>query len=415
MPTLSGGRQEQPQEVGSRGQDGRLPHVRIDLDGAGRVITVQGPRAAKPQGKAKEIRASAIASLLDMRAVDSVVSQTTGQQQARVSLSWDNDLARWLRRHTDYTGEGCLVIHGDYSGADGETSGGLSGGLVSIKGPPSRQAEARVRITISSIGHGVDSAPIRNRFIRSPWEISVIEQIAHSVAHEIRNPLAAIRGLTQLTILCKPEKKDEYSQAILREIDRLDSIVEEFLALSNRPTTRWQRIRANDIIDEVVFLLNGRLLLQKVSVQVREEEEGVPVPWVKPELIRQALLHLFSTILSACRDDAVVVVNISYEEDADAVCIKITEDVRARDRCPETGDRGHRWQDDFWFTFTGEDDRSALGLSVAHRAVQHHGGSIEAVYKESDGTAVLITIPVNPTQQLQEEEGAANDTPDDRG
>ncbi|GEM_PF-3607458 len=414
MPSLSGGRQELPQKVDSRGQEGRLPHVRIDLDGAGKVMAFQGPREAKPQGKAKVIPASAIASLLSMKPVDSVVSQTLGQQQARVSLSWDNDLARWLRRHTDYAGEGGLVIHSDYSRVDGETGGGLSGGLVSIKGLPSRQTAARVRIAISSTGCGVDSAPIRHRLIRNPWEISVIEQIAHSVAHEIRNPLAAIRGLTQLTILCKPEKKDEYSQAILREIDRLDGIVEEFLALSNRPTTRWQRISASDIIDEVVFLLNGRLLLQKVSIQVREEE-GVPVPWVKPELIRQALLHLFSIILSACHDDAVVDVDISYEEDADAICIKITEGLRARDRCPETGDRCHRSQDDFWFTFTGEDDRSALGLSVAHRAVQHHGGSIEAVYKESDGTAVLITIPVNPTQQRQEEVEPGHDTPDDRG
>jgi two-component system sensor histidine kinase PilS (NtrC family) len=234
--------------------------------------------------------------------------------------------------------------------------------------------------------------------------LEAVAEISTSIAHEIRNPLASIRGAVQ-EIGKSPEnippERRELIEVILSESSRLDRIVSDFLDFARlRPTVR-QRVRPARILNEAVMLLRARPDAERVrfSIECPEDLEG----WMDPDQLRQVLMNLGANALDALAsvpagDRTIILRAFAASEPIDGrtgeegsgrpfpgVVLEVsdtgpgmTEEVRLRAFDP---------------FFTTRQGGTGLGLSIVARIVRGHGGNIQLLSRPEGGTTVRIFFP----------------------
>jgi len=118
------------------------------------------------------------------------------------------------------------------------------------------------------------------------------EEMAQGLAHELRTPLASIRGAVEE--LTRSEFEDATDQRLAdivrRESSRLDRLLQEFLDFARMPPLRAKEIQVGEVIEDAVLLL--RRLPDLGEVEIDYEREGDVVVWADADLLRQALLNV---------------------------------------------------------------------------------------------------------------------------
>jgi signal transduction histidine kinase len=223
--------------------------------------------------------------------------------------------------------------------------------------------------------------------IRRREELSALGEMAAGVAHEIRNPLNAISMGLQSLSLGGDEAGDEGATGLLetmrREVTRINRIVSDFLAVSRPLSVRLDPVNLGDVVEHVAGLL--RQAAAEEAVEVRTE-----VPPTSAYLsgdgdkLTQALLNLGINALEACNTEGVVTMRL------------VSQKGRARIEVSDTGagvapeHRPHLFRPHF----TTKEKGLGLGLFIAQRIVEAHGGTLALGECSKRGTTMLVTLPV---------------------
>jgi signal transduction histidine kinase len=214
-----------------------------------------------------------------------------------------------------------------------------------------------------------------------------LEGMAARLAHEVKNPLAAIKGLsTHMARQAADPKAAERLAIVAAEADRLQSIVEGFLSFSRGlddlklgPTSPHQVAR------ELAVLLEARAQEADVSLEVTGDDSLVLDADARK--LRQALLNIvLNAIQASPRGGAVRIAvaracgggQITVQDDG----VGMTPDVLDRIRKPY---------------FTTKEGGTGLGVAVARGLVRQHGGRLEFKSAPSRGTTVTIALPTKAT------------------
>jgi signal transduction histidine kinase len=130
--------------------------------------------------------------------------------------------------------------------------------------------------------------------------LSILGELAASAAHEIRNPLTSIRGFVQLLMTGEtgPGKAGEYFPIIIREIDRIDGMLKEMLALTRRTSPNLTICDLPSILDETLQLLENEAFIRRVAV-VRDYSRDLPAISADRDQIKQVFLNLCTNALQA--------------------------------------------------------------------------------------------------------------------
>jgi len=215
--------------------------------------------------------------------------------------------------------------------------------------------------------------------------LSELGEMAAGVAHEIRNPLAAIKGYAQFARKNFTEGQQTYRDlsVILDEVDRLDLIVERFMgfALPNKPEKRW--IIIEDLIEETVHLLKSDFLQARVGLRLITSAKTRL--FIDPGQIKQVLINIIINAIQASRAGEDIAVKTTLEGDA-FFTIEII-------------DRGEGIKDEVMdkvFTpfFTTKEKGTGLGLSISSRIIQNHEGALEIDRSVKPGVRILIKLPL---------------------
>lgn len=211
------------------------------------------------------------------------------------------------------------------------------------------------------------------------------EDLALGLVHEIRNPLASVRGCGQE--LGRGNLDDEqvrhFTGIIMRESDRLDRIVNEFLEYSRTAPTRQENVDVGACIVEVVETLERRDDAQDVTITT-EIAEDVPQLLGQREMVYQVLLNLGINALEATRAGGSLGYTLEVE-DAGELAITVEDTGVGMDE--ETRRRI------FTPFFTTKPREGGLGLALVERIVHGHDGSIEVTSRENVGTRFKILFP----------------------
>lgn len=243
---------------------------------------------------------------------------------------------------------------------------------------------SRVALTASPIETGVGSLLVElvalDQRLKIDREEKLTEQrelnreLFRNLAHEVKNPLGGIRGSAQLLEreLSDPELR-EFTQVIVKEADRLQTLVNRMLAPQRMP--HFQRMNIHEVLERVRSLLVGEFH-GGITIK-RDYDISIPELSADPEQLIQAVLNVARNAAEAMQGKGTVVlgtriarqVTIQRERFRLAVLVSITDN--------GPGVPPHLKERIFYPLVTGRAEGTGLGLSIAQEYVGHHHGAIE--------------------------------------
>jgi two-component system sensor histidine kinase PilS (NtrC family) len=268
----------------------------------------------------------------------------------------------------------------------------------------------------SSLGHvvifqDVTAVVAMERQLRRSERLAAVGEMSAKMAHEIRNPLAAMSGSIQVLRSdlgedsADPERR-RLMNIVEREADRLNRLITDFLAFARPMRPKRESVALGGLAREVLEMLDS----------VRPENISVELHAVKPVCVqgdsgqlRQVLWNLFHNAVEAMPQGGrldICVEDVAGQSPQGASALR-RSDEQGRDR-EGTGEPG--WvkivvadtgigissevqEQIFEPFFTTKKEGTGLGLSTVHRIVEGHGGSLELESTEGVGTSFLIWLP----------------------
>jgi signal transduction histidine kinase len=219
----------------------------------------------------------------------------------------------------------------------------------------------------------------------------VVGKLSASMAHSIRNPLTSLKlRLFSLdrSLTLNPQQKEDF-QVISEEIVHIDSLVQSFLEFSRPPKLRTQPVSPSDIVDLALKLMAHRLEPYQVSVEV-DRLERLPVVQADPDRLKEVIVNIVVNACEAMKGGGAIVI---HEEKAADGSLGQVAVVRIRDNGPGIPESIRtRVFEPF---FTTKEDGSGLGLSIAVRIAEEHGGRLDLYSSEGKGTEFFLLLPVS--------------------
>ncbi|MQL52477.1 PAS domain S-box protein [Desulfofundulus thermobenzoicus] len=224
-------------------------------------------------------------------------------------------------------------------------------------------------------------------------KLAVVGQMAAGMAHELRNPLTSVKGFAQLLgERLADEKNKEYLNIIIREIDRTNEIIRDFLLLARPRSPRGELVDLNQLLNDLLPLIESQCLLTEVDL-VRCQDPALPVIPGEPDQLKQVLLNLIHNALQAMEGREKKTLTLATHYLPDSGEIKVVVRDTGTGMSPEVLKRlGTPF-------FTTKDAGTGLGLTVSYRIIENHGGRVEVESHAGAGSEFRLYLPVPPSGQ----------------
>lgn len=217
-------------------------------------------------------------------------------------------------------------------------------------------------------------------------KLAAIGELAAGVAHEINNPMAIIRGNTELLQLSVPEDDPsrEEVDTIFHNVKRVERIVSNLLKFARREQKELGPVRLNDLLHDIVGQIRHQVPLYGIKVMESYAAELDQVDGDGDQL-RQVFTNLVLNAVQAMPDGGVLKLSSAPVPDADLyeVCISDTGVGIARDNQRQV----------FNPFFTTKASGTGLGLSVSYGIVREHGGRIDIESVPGAGSTFRVVLP----------------------
>ncbi len=145
--------------------------------------------------------------------------------------------------------------------------------------------------------------------LRASERLSVLGELAASLAHEVRNPLGSIWGVVEiLKDECKERGKDtEFTDVLIQEVKRLNQVVENYLNLARQPKPFIKTCNLKEIVGSVIYLLNYKARKQNIQLSVDFPTNSIGIRADESQL-QQILINLILNSMAAIEDNGTVTV-----------------------------------------------------------------------------------------------------------
>ncbi|MCC6750987.1 MAG: GAF domain-containing protein [Deltaproteobacteria bacterium] len=237
--------------------------------------------------------------------------------------------------------------------------------------------------------------------------LAALGQMAAGLAHEIRNPLGAIKGAAQLLKSDAPpdgqsaEKSaelGEYVEIIVEEVNRLDRVVSQFLGYARPDRGERQPLAINDVVFKTVQLLRSQAGEVELQTELAPE---LPEVRADPEQLRQVFLNLGINGIQAMDGKGTLRVETrlrrGFKRGAAARFVEVIFKDQGVGIPPET------LSDIFIPFYTTKDGGTGLGLPICQRIVENHKGTIEVRSEPGRGSSFTVVLPAaeEPTGSVE--------------
>ena len=235
------------------------------------------------------------------------------------------------------------------------------------------------------------------RAVRQSDRLSALGTLAAGLAHEIKNPLGGIKGAAQLLEreLSAENEMREYTRIMLKEVSRVNRIVEELLALTSPRKLKLEAINLHRIIGDLIKLQRQAKGDRKVVIQ-QQFDPSIPSFLADEELLTQLFLNLIKNAVEAVGD--IGLVRIATRIHAD---YRMTQQGERRTRmvAVDISDDGPgipTEQQEQLFTpfFTTKATGTGLGLAICQKIVSEHRGLLKVQSSPGKGSVFTAMLPL---------------------
>jgi len=215
-------------------------------------------------------------------------------------------------------------------------------------------------------------------------KLAALGYLSAGMAHEIRNPLNSISLFVQLMRQTTTEPDQlEHQSKILKEVDRIDSIIRKLLDTSRRTRVISSNVQIDQVIDNVIeaFLLQ----IEARKIQVERQYHCIPPPiTADPTELEQIFTNLFLNALDAMSSGGRLAIEVFEKEGRVIVRIGDSGTGIAEDVLPSIFDP----------FFSTKIRGTGMGLPVAQRIARMYEGSMEVEFSSPEGTTFRLEFPV---------------------
>ncbi|MGG3741918.1 two-component system sensor histidine kinase NtrB [Paenibacillus chibensis] len=215
--------------------------------------------------------------------------------------------------------------------------------------------------------------------------LSLVGQMAASITHEIRNPMAVVRGFLQLMKEKSPESLDHYYRIVMEELDRANGIINDFLSLAQNRISEKEQWHLHQIINDLSPLLWADANLRGQTIEL-VLDENVPKLNLNAKEIKQMLLNLARNGMEAMEEKGKLSIQTRLKKKEQIVELVI--------RDTGVGMSKSRQERLFEPFFTTKAKGTGLGLALCLSIVERHGGKIMVESEEGQGTTFVIQLPL---------------------
>ena len=230
-----------------------------------------------------------------------------------------------------------------------------------------------------------------NELLQRSERLAALGEMAAGVAHEIRNPLNSIRGFSQLfnENMVSEDKTKEFSEIIIKEVDRLNGLVVDLLDFSREQNISKREMDIRPLIDLTIsYVKQGRPELE--AQWEKDFPDASATVGIDPDKVKQVLINIYQNALDAMQEKSEIRIKTSllYSTDPEKMLV-----IHIEDNGPGMPEKVlEKIFNPFYST---KSRGSGLGLSICQRIIEEHGGYIAVESAEGKGTIFRIHLPID--------------------
>ncbi len=238
----------------------------------------------------------------------------------------------------------------------------------------------------------VDREVRREKMFMHTEKQASIDELSATIAHEIRNPIAAAKSLVQ-QMGEHPDSPEnvQYAEIAVSELDRVERRISHLLKYAKEEDYDFRNVKITDVVDDALVQMRAKLEAARVTIHRNCTE--VPAIWADAEKLR----NVFANILDNAIDAMEVVaegrrIDLSIENGA-RLPSGAAASVRIRDNgCGISADKIDRTFNPF---FTTKVNGTGLGMAISKKIIEAHEGTIDVLSEQGRGTEFVIVLPLS--------------------
>jgi two-component system sporulation sensor kinase A len=215
-------------------------------------------------------------------------------------------------------------------------------------------------------------------------KLSVIGELAASIAHEIRNPLTSLKGFVQFL---QPEISGNtvFTDVMLTELERINFIVSELLVLAKPQDLHVKPILLHGMLENLVMFLETEANLKSIKIMKEFRDTSVAINCEENQL-KQVFINIMKNSLDATPENGEISIQTKLLNDNE-VLIRFSDN-----GCGISKELLARLGEPF---YTTKEKGTGLGLLVSNKIIKDHQGTINITSEINKGTVVDITLPIS--------------------
>ncbi|HEO8422180.1 TPA: PAS domain S-box protein [Yersinia enterocolitica] len=272
---------------------------------------------------------------------------------------------------------------------------GQNRGLYTVKFPHKReytQIEYRNKfniysgLSITTLRDITENAVLEEQ-LRKSSTLNVVGELAAGIAHEIRNPMTALKGFIQLLETdVSSEENEMYFSVIKSELIRIESIINEFLLLAKPQAVKYVQIDLRQIMNETMELLHAQAVLQNVQFITRYDKE-IPMSYCEPNQMKKVFINIIKNAIEVLEDGGEIEVSIEPKDDYFHIAIRDNGKGMSKEKLARIGEP----------FYTTKEKGTGLGLLVSYQIMEDHKGKVMVESELGKGTTFHLLLPLKKT------------------
>lgn len=235
-----------------------------------------------------------------------------------------------------------------------------------------------------SISRDITERLKTEELLRKSEKLAVVGQLATAMAHEINNPLTAMKGFMQLLKSTENENNQCYINIVSSEIERIESITNEFMAVAKPQVVKIQPNDISVLMDRVLMLLQPQAMMNNIQIRI-DFTTGIPLIPCEGNQLKQVFVNILKNAIESMPTGGEILIQIDKLEN-DQISIRFIDQGCGipKERIPYLGEP----------FYSIKEEGIGLGLMICYKIIETHQGKVFIESEVNKGTIVEVTLPI---------------------
>jgi PAS domain S-box-containing protein len=260
------------------------------------------------------------------------------------------------------------------------------GKMLRVTVNPLSDENGQVMGSVHVVSDITDQVILERRIARAE-QLALIGELAAGLAHEVKNPLAGIKGALEIVLesLSEADANRSVLKHVLDEAMRVNRVISDLLDYARPHAASNTRTDLNQLIEHAITMAQMQVANGHVDIEFRRGA-NLPTVIVDPDEIQKVIINLLLNAIHAVRDRGQVIVRTMFDPHDQFVKLFVTDN--GEGIAPEHVDKIFRP------FYTTKKKGTGLGLATSHRIITNYGGTISVESEVGKGSTFIVMLPV---------------------